>query len=210
MMRLLAFPFSIFLAASFLLAQDELPKDPGESLDVEPPSLIQEIPTPGSVQGSGRKSEDGSTFGITEVTATDSPDADAEKNMKLKIGVKVRPNTVIDSTKVKIQVFVYDMLDNKEVVLTDARIRYKWLTPHHDWKDTNPQVLEVTLRPKNKVNPSSTVKNQTNKEPQSRGTHRKYLGYIVRIYYGDQRQAVRADPAKLLNLFPPPLTIPSK
>ena len=95
MMRLLAFPLSIFLAAS-LLAEDELPKDPGESLDIEPPLLIQEIPSRGSVQASGRKSEDGSTFGITEVTATDSPDADAEKNMKLKIGVKVRPNTVID------------------------------------------------------------------------------------------------------------------
>ena len=34
---------------------------------------------------------DGSTFGITEVTSTDSPDADAETNMKLKIAVKVRP-----------------------------------------------------------------------------------------------------------------------
>jgi hypothetical protein len=209
MMRLFAFPFSIFLAAS-LLAEDESPKDPDESLDIEPPSLIQEIPSRASVQGSGRKSEDGSTFGITEVTTTGSPDADAEKNMKLKIGVKVRPNTVIDLTKVKIQVFFYDTVDNKEVVLTDAGISYKWLTPHHDWKDTNPQVLTVTMRPKNKVNPSSPVKNQTTKELHSRGTHRKYLGYIVRIYYGDQRQAVRADPAKLLDLFPPPLTIPSK
>lgn len=43
MMRLIAFTLSIFLAAS-LLAEDELPKDPGESLDIEPPLLIQEIP----------------------------------------------------------------------------------------------------------------------------------------------------------------------
>ena len=35
---------------------------------------------------------DGSTFGITEVTATDTPDSDAETNMKLKISVKARPN----------------------------------------------------------------------------------------------------------------------
>ena len=42
-MRLIAFTLSIFLAAS-LLAEDELPKDPGESLDIEPPLLIQEIP----------------------------------------------------------------------------------------------------------------------------------------------------------------------
>ena len=49
MLRLLAFPFSIFLAAS-LLAEDELPKDPEGSLDIEPPLLIQEIPSRGPVQ----------------------------------------------------------------------------------------------------------------------------------------------------------------
>src|SRR2546423_1526881 len=81
---------------------------------------------------------DGSTFGITEVAATDTPDAEAETNMKLKISVKARPNAPIDHTKVKIQVFFYDTVDNKEVVLTDADVSYEWLTPHHDWKDTNP------------------------------------------------------------------------
>jgi hypothetical protein len=198
MTRLLAFPLSIFLAAS-LLAQNESPKDPGESVDIEPPFLIQEIQRQRSVQASGRKSEDSWTFGITEITATNSPDADPEKNMKLKIGVKVRPNTVIDHAKVKIQVFFYDTLANNGVVLTDAGVSYEWLTPHHDWRDAKPEVLAVTLRPKKKV-----------KELPTKGTHRKYLGYIVRIYYDDQLQAVRADPTKLLNLFPPPLTFPSK
>ncbi|MEY2563469.1 MAG: hypothetical protein QOH88_1662 [Verrucomicrobiota bacterium] len=174
---------------------------------------------------------DGSTFGITEVTATDSPDADSETNMKLKIAVKVRPTTLIDHTKVKIQVFFYDTVDNKEVVLTDADVSYEWLTPHHDWKDTNPEVLAVTyLRPKNKpvspeaalsaaaanVTPSSSSKKKPatpkKTEPTAElpgdASHRKYLGYIVRIYYNDQLQAVRADPSKLLNLFPPPFTAP--
>ena len=49
MMRLLAFPLGIFLAAS-LLAEDELPKDPEGSLDIEPPLLIQEIPSRGLAQ----------------------------------------------------------------------------------------------------------------------------------------------------------------
>src|SRR3954463_11020544 len=94
---------------------------------------------------------DGSTFGITEVSAVDTPDAEAETNMKLKISVKARPNTPIDHTKVHIQVFFYDTVDNKEVVLTDADVSYEWLTPHHDWKATNPEVLAVTyLRTKNK------------------------------------------------------------
>ena len=170
---------------------------------------------------------DGSTFGITEVAATDTPDPDADTNMKLKISVKARPNSPIDHTKVKIQVFFYDTVDNKEVVLTDADVSYEWLTPHHDWKDTNPEILAVTyVRAKNKassdaalaaaaasITPPSSTKKKSPAKPLTPDTsadagHRKYLGYIVRIYYNEQLQAVRADPTKLLNLFPPPLTAP--
>ena len=42
-MRSFAFPLSFFLAAS-LMAEDELPTDPAEPLEIEPPLLIQEIP----------------------------------------------------------------------------------------------------------------------------------------------------------------------
>src|SRR5436190_4724101 len=44
MMRSFAFPLSFFLAAS-LMAEDELPTDPAEPLEIEPPLLIQEIPS---------------------------------------------------------------------------------------------------------------------------------------------------------------------
>ncbi len=43
-MRSFAFPLSFFLAAS-LMAEDELPTDPAEPLEIEPPLLIQEIPS---------------------------------------------------------------------------------------------------------------------------------------------------------------------
>jgi multidrug resistance efflux pump len=46
MTRILAFPLSVFLAAS-LLAEEELPQEPNEPLDIEPPLLIQEIPKRG-------------------------------------------------------------------------------------------------------------------------------------------------------------------
>ena len=42
-MRFLAWPVSLLFAAT-LLAEEELPKDPGEPLDIEPPLLIQESP----------------------------------------------------------------------------------------------------------------------------------------------------------------------
>ncbi|MEP6937028.1 MAG: hypothetical protein ABI871_03065 [Chthoniobacterales bacterium] len=172
---------------------------------------------------------DGSSFGITEVTPTPTEDPDAETNLTLRIGVKLRPNTVIDYTKVKIQVFFYDTLDNNKVALTDADVSYEWVTPHHDWKDTNPEILSVTyIRPKNRsltseaelsaaaaaVNPSATGKKSRSpkkSDAENDGlsgdrAKRSYLGYIVRVYYNDQLQAVRADPNKLLNLFPPPFT----
>ena len=172
---------------------------------------------------------DGSTFGIVEAKATENPDPDAETNLTLRIGVKARPNTTIDHTKVKIQVFFYDTVDNKDVVLTDADVSYEWVTAHHDWKGTNPEVLAVTyVRAKNKgVSPDAALSaaaaavTPSSKKPKTnkRGTdstgkdgadgHRKYTGYIVRVYYNDQLQSVRADPTKLLNLFPPPFTAPS-
>lgn len=170
---------------------------------------------------------EGSTFGITDVSATDTPDAEAETNMKLKISVKARPDTPIDHTKVKIQVFFYDTVDNKEVVLTDADVSYEWLTPKHDWKETNPEVLAVTyLRAKKNISsdaalsaaaaavtPSASGKKKTPAKAPSTDLpgetgHRKYLGYIVRIYYNDQLQSVRAEPTKLLTLFPPPSSAP--
>ena len=95
---------------------------------------------------------DGSTFGIAEVTTTENPDSDAETNLMVRIGVKKKPNAVVDHTKVKIQVFFYDTVDDKDIKLTDADVNYEWLTPNHDWAQANPEVLAVTyVRPKNKA-----------------------------------------------------------
>src|SRR5207247_10398995 len=32
---------------------------------------------------------------------------------------------------------------------------------------------------------------------------RKYLGYVIQLYYDDELQAVQAEPSRLLQLFPP-------
>lgn len=174
---------------------------------------------------------DGSNFGITELTSTQANDPDAEMHMTLRVAVKARPNAPIDYTKVKIQVFFYDVVDNDRVLLTDADVSYEWLTPHHNWTDANPEVLAVTyLRPKKDaalssdaaltaaaaavVPPAPGRKGRPSKAvPPADGAdagQRKYLGYIVRVYYRDQLQAVRAEPNRLLNLFPPPFTAPTQ
>ncbi len=161
-------------------------------------------------------SPEGSTLGITEATVTEAPDPEAETNLTLRVGIKKELKTVIDHTKVKIQVFFYDTVDDKDIKLTDADVTYEWLTPNHDWADTNPEVLAVTyLRAKNKVLSSEAAlsaaaasvnpgkKGRTNKPPSAESGQRKYLGYIVRVYYHDQLQAVRAEPSRLLKLYPP-------
>jgi len=164
----------------------------------------------------------GSTLGITEVTASETPDPDSETNLMLRIAVKKRPNAVIDHTKVKIQVFFYDTVGDNDIKLTDADVSYEWLTPNHDWADSNSETLAVTyIRPKSKaksaesdlaaaaaaVNPAKKGK-PVKASPPPEGGSRKYLGYIVRVYYNDQLQDKRAEPTKLLTLFPAPNTAP--
>ena len=167
----------------------------------------------------------GSTFGIAEATVTENPDPDAETNLTLRVGVKVRSNTLIDHTKVKIQVYFYDTVENNKVALTDAEVSYEWLTPNHDWKSTNPEILAVSyvrlkegaISPEaalseaaaNVTPPLGNRKASTTAKKAPGGT-RKYAGYQVRVYYNDQLQDVRAEPTKLLNLFPPPLTLPTQ
>ncbi|MEO8045161.1 MAG: tetratricopeptide repeat protein [Spartobacteria bacterium] len=187
-------------------------------------------PAPASAQpGDAAGIPDGSTFGISEVTLKHELDPEAETRLLLRVGVKVRPGTQIDHTKVKIQVFFYDMVNNDQVVLTDAEVSFEWVTPGHDWAETGTEVLDVTyLRSKRSEALGGAIGNQLDvpdsvekaklaaRKPQaaadllpsSESGPRQYLGYIVRVYYKDQLQAVRADPTRLLNLFPPPFTAP--
>ncbi|MEY2541246.1 MAG: hypothetical protein QOI22_848, partial [Verrucomicrobiota bacterium] len=155
---------------------------------------------------------------------TESPDPDADTNLMVRISVMKRPNVVTDHTKVKIQVFFYDTVDDKDIKLTDADVNYEWLTPKHDWMETNPEVLAVTyLRAKNRVMtpeaalsaaaaavvPGKKSKPKAAESPAAEAGRRAYLGYMVRVYYHDQLQAVTANPRKLLDLFPTPTTAPS-
>src|ERR1051326_7597110 len=163
-----------------------------------------------------------STLGISDVAVSETPDPDSETNLMLRITVKKRPSAVIDHTKVKIQVFFYDTVGDNDIKLTDADVSYEWLTPNHDWAASNNETLAVTyIRPKSKaktaesdlaaaaaaINPAKKGKPMKTAPPPD-STNRKYLGYIVRIYYNDQLQDKRAEPTKLLNLFPAPNTAP--
>ena len=158
---------------------------------------------------------DGPVMGISDVKTTVTPDADVETNLALEIGIKKEPGAVVDHDKVRILVFLYDIVNDKDVKLTDADVTNEWLTPKHDWSDTNPEVLLVRyVRAKTggALSESSLSEAAAKVRPGQKGRgsksaantgQRKYLGYIVRVYYGDDLQAVQAEPSRLLQQVPP-------
>ena len=185
------------------------------------------VPTPAPAEATNARKDvggipEGSTFGITEVKTTETPDPEAETNLVLRIGIRKQPNTTIDHTKVKIQVFFYDTVNDKDIKLTDADVNYEWVTPKHDWTDTNPEILSVNyLRPKMRGVSSEAALSETaatvkpgqkgrgGKTGSSAGSERRYLGYRILVYYDDKLQAVQAEPSRLLQMFPPSESISS-
>ncbi|MFZ0917399.1 MAG: hypothetical protein WAN04_10935 [Candidatus Udaeobacter sp.] len=160
-------------------------------------------------------SPEGPIMGISEVKTTETPDPDAEKNLALQIGIKKQPGATIDHDKVKIFVKFYDTVGDKDIKLTDADVNYEWLTPKHDWTETNLEVLSVRyVRAKTTGASSeqslSEVAASVRPGQKGRGKgsaansgQRKYLGYIIQVYYDDDLQAVQAEPSRLLQHFPP-------
>ena len=159
---------------------------------------------------------EGSVMGITQVKTIEAPDPDAEKNLALQIGIKKQPGASIDHDKVRIFVKFYDTVGDKDVKLTDADVNYEWLTPKHDWMDSNTEVLSVKyVRAKTggASSDSSLAEKAATVRPgqKARGAkgsaaesgRRKYLGYVIQVYYNDELQAVQAEPSRLLQLFPP-------
>src|SRR4030095_1013942 len=159
---------------------------------------------------------EGPLLSISEVKTTEAPDPDAQTSLMLQIGIKKEPNARIDHTKVKIQVFFYDTVDDRDVKLTDADVNYEWLTSKHDWTDTNPEILSVSYLPlQNKIGSSDAAlsdaaagvkppqKGRAARMSSSAEGSRRYLGYRILVYYDDKLQAVQAEPSRLLQLFPP-------
>ena len=185
------------------------------------------VPAPPAVEPGGAPAEtdvpsrkdvggnaDGPIMGISDVKTKETPDPETETNLALEIGIKKQAGAVIDHNKVKILVFLYDVVNDKDIKLTDADVSNEWLTSKHDWSDTNPEVLlvhYVRAKTGGALSESSLSEAAAKVRPGQKGRgskssadvgQRKYLGYIVRVYYGDDLQAVQAEPARLLQQFP--------
>ena len=102
----------------------------------------------------------------------------------LQIAIKARPGESIDVPQVKVQVYFYDE-ENGEIVPSKAQVTSKWLSAPVDWKDGEPELLEVSYNP-DTVDPDI-----------------HFAGYVVAVYYKGDRQDCRANPVKLEKLFEP-------
>ena len=199
-------------SATYALADRRLKVGVPAQPTVEPGSGPAEADVPSRKDIGGNP--DGPIMGISDVKAKETSDPDVETNLALEIGIKKEPGAVIDHNKVKILVFLYDIVNDKDIRLTDADVSNEWLTSKHDWSDTNPEVLLVRyVRAKTggALSESSLSEAAAKVRPGQKGRgsknsadigQRKYLGYIVRVYYGDDLQAVQAEPARLLQQFP--------
>ena len=199
-------------SATYALADHRL------KVGVPPPPAVESGGAPAEADVPARKdvggNTDGPLMGISDVKTKETPDPEAETNLSLEIGIKKQPGATIDHNKVKILVFLYDIVNDKDVKLTDADVSNEWLTSKHDWSETNPEVLLVRyVRAKTggALSESSLSEAAAKVRPGQKGRgskgsadvgQRKYLGYIVRVYYGDDLQAVQAEPARLLQQFP--------
>ena len=195
------------------------------------PSVPGNSSTPTRRPG-GPSAVDNTVLKLTSVTAEVLPDPSSEEKVALKIVVKGLPGTVIDPEKVRIDANFYDLVNGKDVVQTNAQTDFEWLTPApHNWANDKSEVLEALyIRPKGFAlmpNPPRSVTRRNARNGKNKGTPapaeatpppaegtdasvRRYLGYSVRLYYAGRLQEVQAEPARLLQDFQAPLTLPAE
>jgi hypothetical protein len=112
----------------------------------------------------------------------------------LMLAVKSRPGSSINVQDVKIHVYFYEQTEDGEVMLTESKVVPQWLSPPVDWASNEPELLEVQYTMPESGLPGSAADHAA--------SGRKFFGYIVGVYYNNELQDFRADPASVAKDFP--------
>jgi hypothetical protein len=112
----------------------------------------------------------------------------------LRLAVKSRPGSIINVQDVKIHVYFYEQNEEEDVVLTESKVVPQWLSPPVDWTASEPELLEVQYTLPDSELPGSAAA--------TGAPGRKYFGYLVGVYYNNELQDFRSDPASLAKDFP--------
>jgi len=138
---------------------------------------------------------------LGEVATThDTHNSEPLRRLRLRVPILARPGSAIDVQDVVIQVFFYDRISDGSLVETNADVQSAWANrvteegdAMIDWTTPEPEVLEVDYQ---------QIESETLTE---HGRERRnYFGYVVRVYYKGMLNDTHAEPALLLNQFPPP------
>ena len=131
-------------------------------------------------------------------TVDDTLNSQPLRRLKLRVPIQARPGAHVDVHDVVIQVFFYDQTPEGSIVETNANVSSTWASSPVDWNKPEPEVLEVEYS-----QPEPDIKSPRTQE------RRNYFGYVVRVYYKNDLNAMVAEPVKLLKQFPPPVTLPT-
>lgn len=135
----------------------------------------------------------GADLGIVDTRLQDG----ASGMKRLRVGVKSRPGVEIKVPDVRIYIYFYEETETGEIVITDSRVKTEWLSPPVNWAADEPELLlGQYILPESGMPGSSTANGAPG---------RKYHGYIVAVYYHQDLQDFRSEPATLAKEFPVPL-----
>lgn len=107
---------------------------------------------------------------------------------KLRIATKASVKEPIDPASLKTMVYFFEQNDQGDIMQTPSRVTSDWLSPPVDWKNGEPELLEVTY--------PLPIDDRGDLPPL------QYYGYVVGIYYKGELQDFRAEPASLADQFP--------
>ena len=134
---------------------------------------------PGNALIEGNNPQPGASLSIIDIRNTHGNLGE----QMLKIAIKSQTQELISIPDIKVQVYFYDQ-QGEEVVASKAPVTSRWVRSPVEWKDAEPEILEVTYQP-DTVTPDLY-----------------YVGYVVAVYYKGELQSYRAAPVKLTNQFP--------
>jgi len=136
----------------------------------------------------------GASLGIVD---TKLRDGSTPGTKTLRVAIKARPGTSVDSRQMKLHVSFYEQDETGEVQLTNSQVVSQWISPPINWADNEPELLDVTYILPDSQLPGSAASNGA--------PGRTFVGYSVGIYYNNELQDTRADPGNLARKFPLPL-----
>lgn len=120
---------------------------------------------------------------------------DGKVGMKsLRVAVKARPGETINIPDVRIFIYFYEETEDGEIVITESKVNTQWMSPPVDWAADEPELLDGQYILPDSTLPGSSAANGA--------PGRKYHGFVVAVYYKNELQDFRSDPARLAKDFP--------